>query len=94
VGLVGILPTHDVGIAVVILTIIVRFILFPLSKRAVAAQMAMKEIAPEVEELKTKFKDDREQQSKAIFKLYKDKGIHPFAGFLLVLLQFLACLFS
>jgi len=88
VFLVGILPTHDVGIAVVILTIIVRFILYPLSKRAVAAQMAMKEIAPEVEELKKKFKDDREAQSKAIFKLYKDKGIHPFAGFALVLLQF------
>ena len=88
VFLVGLFPTHDVGLAVVILTIVVRFVLFPLSKRAVAAQMAMKEIAPDVEELKKKFKDDREAQSKAIFKLYKDKGIHPFAGFALVLLQF------
>lgn len=88
VYLVGHLPTHDVGLAVVTLTIIVRFILFPLSKRAVEAQMAMKKIAPEVEELKVKYKDDREAQSKAIFKLYKDRGIHPFAGFALVLLQF------
>lgn len=88
VFLVGILPSHDVGLAIVVLTIIVRFILFPLSRRAVQAQLAMKEIAPEVEELKKKHKDNREEQSKAIFALYKERGIHPFAGFALVLLQF------
>ena len=88
VFLVGFLPTHDVGIAVIILTIIVRFILFPLSKKAVEAQMAMKKIAPEIEELKVKHKDNREAQSKAIFALYKERGIHPFAGLAIVLLQF------
>ncbi len=87
VFLVGFLPTHDVGIAVIILTIIVRFILFPLSRRAVAAQMAMKDIAPEVEALKKKI-PNREEQSKAIFALYKERGIHPFSGFLILLLQF------
>jgi YidC/Oxa1 family membrane protein insertase len=86
--LVGHLPSHDVGIAVVILTIIVRFILYPLSKRAVEAQMAMKKVAPEIEELKVKYKNDREAQSKAIFKLYRDRNIHPFAGLAIVLLQF------
>lgn len=88
VFLVGIVPTHDIGIAIIGLTIIARFILFPLSKRAVEAQLAMKKIAPEVEELKAKHKDNREQQSRAIFALYKERGIHPFAGFALVLLQF------
>jgi YidC/Oxa1 family membrane protein insertase len=88
VFLVGIVPTHDIGIAIIGLTIIARFILFPLSKRAVEAQLAMKKIAPEVEELKVKHKDNREQQSRAIFALYKERGIHPFAGFALVLLQF------
>ena len=88
VFLVGLIPTHDVGLAIVVLTIIVRFILFPLSRRAVQAQLSMKQIAPEVEELKKKYSDNREQQSKAIFALYKERGIHPFAGFVLVLLQF------
>lgn len=88
VYLVDVIPTHDVGIAVILLTIVVRFILFPLSKRAVEAQMAMKGVAPEVEQLKAKHKDDREAQSRAIFALYKERGIHPFAGFALVLLQF------
>jgi YidC/Oxa1 family membrane protein insertase len=88
VFLVDLIPNHDVGVAIIVLTIVVRFILFPLSKRAVQAQLAMKQIAPEVEELKQKYKDNREEQSKAIFALYKERGIHPFAGFMLVLLQF------
>lgn len=87
VFLVGVIPSHDVGIAVVVMTIIVRFILFPLSRRAVAAQIAMKQIAPEVEALKKKYKDKQEEQGKAIFALYKERGVHPFAGFALVLVQ-------
>lgn len=87
VFLIGLLPTHDVGVAVVLLTIIVRFILFPLSRRAVQAQLAMKKIAPEIEALKKKYKDNAPEQSKAIFALYKERGVHPFAGFALILIQ-------
>jgi YidC/Oxa1 family membrane protein insertase len=87
VYIVGILPTHDVGVAVVFLTILVRFILFPLSRRAVQAQLAMKKIAPEIEKLKIKYKDKQEEQGKAIFALYKERGVHPFAGFALVIVQ-------
>jgi YidC/Oxa1 family membrane protein insertase len=87
VFLVGIIPTHDMGIAVVILTIVVRIIIFPLSRRAVAAQLAMKKIAPEVEKLKVKY-PDKQEQSRAIFALYKERGVHPFASFGLVLVQF------
>ena len=87
VFLVGILPTHDVGVAVVTMTILVRFVLFPLSRRAVTAQLAMKKIGPEVEKLKEKFKDKPEEQGRAIFALYKERGVHPFAGFVLILVQ-------
>ena len=80
VFLVGVIPTHDVGLAVIILTILVRIILFPLSRRAVETQIAMKKIAPEVEKLKEKYKDNREEQGKAIFALYRERGVHPFAS--------------
>ncbi|KKW24794.1 MAG: Membrane protein insertase, YidC/Oxa1 family [Candidatus Kaiserbacteria bacterium GW2011_GWB1_52_6] len=83
---VGMIPTHDVGVAVIVLTIVVRVILFPLSRRAVESQIAMKKIAPEIEELKKKHKDSGEQ-SKAIFALYKERNIHPFASIGLLLLQ-------
>lgn len=88
VFLVGVIPSHDMGIAVVVLTIIVRIIIFPLSRRAVDAQLAMKKIAPEIDKLKIKHKGDREGESKAIFALYKERGVHPFASFGLVLIQF------
>ncbi|MBV9159753.1 MAG: membrane protein insertase YidC [Candidatus Kaiserbacteria bacterium] len=81
------IPTHDIGIAVIIVTFIVRIILWPLSKRAVKAQMDMKRVAPEIEEIKKKYKDKPEEQSKAILALYRERDIHPFAGFLLLLVQ-------
>ncbi len=88
VFLVDVMPGHDMGLAVIALTIVVRIILIPLSRRAVQAQLAMKKIAPEVEKLKAQYKDKRDEQNKAIFALYKSAGIHPFASFGLVLIQF------
>ncbi len=87
VYLVGIVPTHDVGIAVIVLTIAVRFLLFPLSRRAVATQHAMKKIAPDVERLKEKHKENREEQAKAIFALYREHGVRPFASIGLLFAQ-------
>src|SRR3989344_1901002 len=87
VFLVGVMPSHDVGLAVIVLTIVVRVILFPLSRRAVETQLAMKKIAPDIEKLKEKYKDNREEQAKAIFALYKERGVHPFASIGLFLLQ-------
>jgi YidC/Oxa1 family membrane protein insertase len=84
---VDMLPNHDIGIAVVIVTILVRIILYPLSRRAIKTQMAMKAIAPEIEELKKKFKDKPQEQGRAIFALYRERDVHPFAGFLLLLIQ-------
>ncbi len=80
-------PWHDVGIAVILITIVVRVVLYPLSKRAVESQLAMKKVAPEVEALKQKHKSDPVEQNKAILALYKERGIRPFAGIVLLLLQ-------
>ena len=84
---VGAIPTHDVGLAVIIVTLVVRIILYPLSRRAVVAQMKMKELAPAIDKLKAELKDKPDEQSRAILALYKEKDVHPFAGFLLLLIQ-------
>jgi len=84
---IDVIPGHDVGIAVIVLTILVRIVLIPLSKKAVDSQLAMKKVGPEVEVLKKKYKNDRAEQSKAIMALYKERGIHPFAAFGLLLAQ-------
>ncbi len=84
---VDIIPWHDVGIAVIIVTILVRLILYPLSKRAIKAQMDMKRITPEIEAVKTQHKDNPQEQSKAIFALYKKHNVSPFSGLLLLIVQ-------
>lgn len=87
VFLVDIIPGHDVGLAVIALTIIVRIILFPLAQRAIKTQKAMRDAAPEIEEIKKRLADKREEQAREIFALYKKRGIKPFASFGLLLLQ-------
>lgn len=87
VFLVDVLPGNDVGLAVIALTIFVRIILFPLSRRVVESQLAMKKIQPEIEELKKKHPKNSPEQSQAIFALYRERGIHPFASIGLLLIQ-------
>src|SRR3989344_93209 len=87
VYLVDIVPAHDMGIAVIILTIFVKLVLFHLSRQAIRTQAAMREIAPDVENLKKKYKDKQEEQARAIFALYRERGIRPFSTFFLIFLQ-------
>ncbi|MDZ4227356.1 MAG: YidC/Oxa1 family membrane protein insertase, partial [Patescibacteria group bacterium] len=69
------------------LTIVARILLIPLSRRAVETQLAMKKVAPDVEDLKKKYKKNSPELNQAIFALYKERGIHPFASMGLVLIQ-------
>lgn len=87
VYLVGIVPGYDVGLAVIALTVVVRILIYPLSQRAVESQQALKKIAPEVEALKKKYPDNSPEQARAIFALYKERNVRPFAGIGLLLVQ-------
>jgi YidC/Oxa1 family membrane protein insertase len=84
---VDIIPSHDMGVAVIVVTILVRLILFPIASRAIKSQLAMKRVAPEIEEIKKKYKEPNEQ-TKAVFALYRERGIRPFSGMLMLLIQF------
>ena len=84
--LIDIVPLADVGIAIIILTIVVKLILFPLSKKAVRTQLIMRAIEPELNALKEKYKD-KQEQARQTMALYKEKGVNPFSGFLLILIQ-------
>lgn len=86
ISLFDFLPWIDAGVAVIIFTIIVRIILFPLSKKAIVTQVKMKEIEPELNQLK-KTVTDRQQQALKVMELYKKKGVNPFSSFFLLFLQ-------
>lgn len=87
VGIMDVVPGIDVGIAVIIFTIIVRLILFPLSKSSLLTQVKMKEVEPEANKIKAQYASDRQLQGAKIMELYKERGIKPFAGIILVFVQ-------
>ncbi len=84
--LVSIIPGGDVGVAVIILTILVKIILFPLSQKSIESQAEMNILAPEINKIKTSGAS-KEEQAKQTFELYKKHNVNPFSGCLLVLIQ-------
>lgn len=87
VAIMDFLPWVDVGIAVIIFTVIVKLILFPLSKSALLTQVKMKQVAPEAEQIKVQYATDRQTQALKVMELYKSRGIKPFSGILLLFIQ-------
>ncbi len=81
------MPGHNIGLAVIVLTLLVRLLLFPSSKKAILSQMKMQEIQPEIEEINRKYKDNREEKAKKTLELYKQKKISPFAPLLPLFFQ-------
>jgi YidC/Oxa1 family membrane protein insertase len=81
------LPWADAGVAVILLTIIVRFLLFPLSKKAITTQVAMQEIGPELKVIQERHKDNQEVQAKETLALYKSKGVNPFSSIIMLVIQ-------
>ncbi len=84
--LVSVLPTGDVGLAVIILTILVKIILFPLAQKSIESQAQMSLLAPELNKIKTSGAS-KEEQARLTFELYKTHKANPFSGCLLLLIQ-------
>ncbi len=87
VALVAFVPGGDVGIAVVLLTIIIRLILLPFSLSAARTQRAMKTLEPKLKELKEKHKGDKEKEALETLALYREAQVNPFASILMVFIQ-------
>ncbi|HUZ92368.1 MAG TPA: YidC/Oxa1 family membrane protein insertase [Candidatus Paceibacterota bacterium] len=78
---------HDLGLAIVFLTIIIRIVLFPVFHKSARQQVIMQKLQPEMKRIQELHKKDREKQTKAIMDLHKEHGVNPFMGFLLLLVQ-------
>jgi YidC/Oxa1 family membrane protein insertase len=87
VYLIGVVPGGDIGVAVILATLIVKILLLPLSLSAARTQKAMKDIEPQLKEVRERYKDDKEQQAKEMFALYKKHQIRPFSSFLSLFIQ-------
>lgn len=87
IAIVAFIPGHSVGLAIIILTLLVKFALLPLTIRSSKAQRAMKLLDPKLRELREKYKDDRQQLSLKTMELYRNEGVNPFSGCLPVIVQ-------
>ena len=86
--LTGILPGNDLGFSVILLTVLLRALMFPLTHKMLHTQNTMKNIEPEIKKIYSETANNKEEQSKRIMALYKKHGINPFSGFLALLIQF------
>ncbi len=85
--LIDILPGGSVGLAIIILTVLVKILLFPLARQATKTQLILKKIGPELEEIKKRYKDNQQEQVANMLKLYRDNKVHPLSGLLVILIQ-------
>lgn len=77
---------QDVGLAVIAVTIIIRFLLLPISKKSIISQYKMRMLEPKLQAIREK-KLDKQQEAQEQFVLYKQEGINPFSGCLYMLIQ-------
>jgi len=75
------------GVAIILLTCIVRGIMFPVAQRGFASMAAMRAIQPKMKALQERYKDDKQKQQQEIMKLYKEEKVNPMAGCLPMFLQ-------
>ncbi len=81
------LPGQDFGVAVIVLTLSIRFLFYPLGVKAIRSQKALAELQPKIKEVQEKFKNDRQNQARAMMELYRKEKINPFSGCLPLLVQ-------
>lgn len=87
VFLYNIIPGHDIGVAIILLTILIKLILHPLSLKSLKSQKELQEIQPKIDALKEEYKDNKEALAKATMDLYKEHKINPFSSCLPLLIQ-------
>jgi YidC/Oxa1 family membrane protein insertase len=79
--------TGNYGIAIIMLTVLIKIILLPLTIKQTRSMVAMQKIQPEVKKLQEKYKDDKEKLSQEMMKFYKENKVNPLSGCLPLILQ-------
>ncbi len=84
----GIIPGHDFGIAIILFTIAIRLILWPLANKQLHSQKKMQSLQGDIAKVKAKAGGDKQKESAMLMELYKEKEVSPFSACLPALLQF------
>ncbi len=81
------IPGQDFGVAVIFLTLLIRFLLYPVSAKGVKSQKIINEIQPEIKKVQEKYKNQKDVQVKKVLEVYKKAKISPFSAFVPLLIQ-------
>ncbi|MFH1225795.1 MAG: YidC/Oxa1 family membrane protein insertase [bacterium] len=84
----NIVPGHDIGIAIIILTVVIKIILWPFAGKSLKSQKALQNIQPKIDELRKKYKDQKEKMTQEMMRLYKEEKVNPLSSCLPLLIQF------
>ncbi|MDR2135382.1 MAG: membrane protein insertase YidC [Treponema sp.] len=79
---------HNYGVAIILLTLLVKVALFPLTKKGSESTLRMQTLAPKIKEIQEKYKDNSQKMNMAMAEFYKKEGYNPLSGCLPMLLQF------
>ncbi len=83
-----VIPGGDMGFAIIVLTILIKLALWPFMNSSLKSQKALQSLQPKVEEIKAKYKDDKEGLAKAMMELYQNEKVNPLSSCLPLLIQF------
>ncbi len=78
---------RDLGLAIILLTVFIRLVLFPLFHKSTRQQIIIQHLQPRLKEIQKEFKEDKVKQTEAMMALYREHGVNPFSGFLFLLVQ-------
>jgi YidC/Oxa1 family membrane protein insertase len=87
VAIYAIIPGHDFGVALIVFTIIIRLLMWPLLKKQLHQTKVMRKIQPELKVIKAKAKGDKQMEGKLMMELYKEKGVSPFGSVGVLIVQ-------
>ena len=83
----NIIPGHDLGVAIIALTLVVRILLYPIAQKQIESQKKLQELQPEIKKIQEKYKKDREKQGRVMMDFYKEKKVNPASGCLPLVIQ-------
>ncbi len=87
VFLYNIIPGHDIGVVILLITFLVRIAVYPLMSSSIKSQKAVQDLQPKLKEIKEQYKSDQQKQAMMTMQLYKENKVNPFASCLPLLIQ-------
>lgn len=87
VGIYNVIPGHDLGLAIILLTLLIRLLFVPLSIKSLISQQEIAKLQPKLKDLQDKHKEDKQALGQATMALYKEHKVNPLSGCLPIIIQ-------